>query len=412
MSLNNDNHKLQTELLNANKELAAQILETKKREEELIIANNELIFQNEAKEKRHAELIIANRELVYQNGEKEKRAAELIIANVELIFQNGEREKRAAELVIANLELAFQNGEKEKRAAELVLANIELIFQNSEKEKRAAELIIANLELDFQNQEKEKHAIELDTANSELTALHRVNQALESFAYVASHDLQAPLRKINIFSSRIIETDYDTLSADSKGYFQKIQESTKTMGLLIDDILAFSKLNSGEGIFVKTNLRTLTNEMINDFSETIETKGAIVETTEMCEADVIPYQFRQLVHNLISNALKFSNPEVTPHIKIKSSIIKKGQHNNGNLSKEKAFCHLSISDNGIGFEQQYSRKIFEVFQRLSGKTEHQGTGIGLAIVKKIVDNHNGIIEATSEVNKGTSFDIFIPVAHN
>ena len=156
------------ELVIANKELAFQNLEKENRAAELAIANKELVFQNNEKENRAAELVIANKELVFQNGEKENRAAELAIANNELIFQNEEKENRAAELVVANIELAFQNGEKENRAAELVIANKKLVFQNSEKENRAAELAIANKELAFQNGEKENRAAELLIANVEL----------------------------------------------------------------------------------------------------------------------------------------------------------------------------------------------------------------------------------------------------
>ncbi|MDQ3683587.1 MAG: ATP-binding protein [Bacteroidota bacterium] len=410
MNLNDDNKKMEAELINVNKKLVAQIIEREKREAELIIANKELIFQNKEKEKKAAELIIANRELLYQNREKEKRAAELVIANVELVFQNSEKEKRAAELVIANVELVFQNGEKEKRAAELVIANIELIYQNAEKEKRAAELVIANLELDFQNREKEKRAIELNTANDQLSSLSNVNKELESFAYIASHDLQEPLRKIQIYTDRIVEKEHDTLSISAKEYFQRIQNEAKRMKLLITDILAFSQLNTEERIFVNTDLNILTQEIITEFKETIETKKAIVEAHVMGKQNIIPYQFRQLLFNLISNSLKFSNPEITPHVKIKSSTIKYSKPTDANFTTGKTYYHISVSDNGIGFEQQYSDKIFEVFQRLNGKSAFRGTGIGLAIVKKIVENHNGIITATSELNKGTTFDIYIPVA--
>ncbi len=114
------------------------------------------------------------------------------------------------------------------------------------------------------------------------------------------------------------------------------------------------------------------------------------------------------MHNLIGNALKFSNPGIPPHIKIKSEIAQGAKFNFEKLSPQKKYCHISITDNGIGFEQQYSEKIFELFQRLHGKSEYSGTGIGLSIVKKIVDNHHGIITANSELNKGATFDIYLP----
>ena len=135
---------------------------------------------------------------------------------------------------------------------------------------------------------------------------------------------------------------------------------------------------------------------------------ATIEATELGDANIIPFQFRQLMHNLIGNSLKFSTPDNPPHIKIKSETANGINLQNPHLSPQKKYCHISISDNGIGFESQYSEKIFEVFQRLHGKNEYNGTGIGLSIVKKIVENHEGLITATSELNKGATFDIYIP----
>jgi signal transduction histidine kinase len=383
----------------ANKELVFQDEEKEKRAAELSIANIELLFQNEEKEKRAAELSIANIELVFQNEEKEKRAAELGIANIELVFQNEEKEKRAIELGIANKELVFQNEEKEKRAAELIIANKELAFQNEEEEKRAAELIIANKELAFQNEEKEKRAAELIIANKELLA----------FTYVSSHDLQEPLRKIQTFVSIILENENKNLSEDGKYNFQRMQLAAGRMQQLIDDLLAFSRINTTELKFEKTEINTIIEEVKTELKDTILEKGAIIEATELCPADIIRFQFRQLMYNLLSNALKFSQSGKQPHIIIKSRIVKGAQINNENLSPEKNYCHITVVDNGIGFEPHFNERIFEVFQKLHSKDVYGGTGIGLAIVKKIVENHNGTITATSELNKGAKFDIYIPV---
>src|ERR1700691_2462242 len=179
--------------------------------------------------------------------DKIKKSKKLISADKEIIFHNEEKEKRAAELIIANKELAFQNKEKEKRAAELIIANKELAFQYDEKEKRAAELIVANKELAFQNDEKEKRAEELSIANKELLA----------FTYVSSHDLQEPLRKIQTFVSRIAESESANLSDKGKEFFRRIQESAKRMQTLIEDLLAFSRVNTAERIFVNTDLKII-----------------------------------------------------------------------------------------------------------------------------------------------------------
>ena len=351
-----------------------------------------------AVEERTQELELANRKLVFQNNERGKRAAELIIANEELAFQNDEKGKRASELIIANTELAFQNGEKEKRAAELNIANIELAFQNEEKGKRAAELIIANTELVFQNEEKEKRAAELNVINKEL----------ETFSYISSHDLQEPLRKILILSQQILDTENKNLSETGKNKFNKILSAATRMRQLIDDLLAFSHLNVTERKFEQADLVEIVEEVKTELKETIEEKQATIETTEFCHANIISFQFRQVMHNLIGNALKFSRPGHHPHITIKSKIIKGFEANEENLSFEKEYCHISVSDNGIGFEAQYKDQIFEVFQRLHSKDQYAGTGIGLAIVKKVIDNHHGIISATSRINEGTTFNIYIP----
>ncbi len=386
------------ELIIAHKELAFQNIEKEKRAAELTIANKELIFQDGEKEKRAAELSIANKELLFQNEEKEKRAAELIIANKELLFQNEEKEKRAAELIIANKELVFQNEEKEKRAAELIIANKELVFQNAEKEKRAAELIIANKELAFQNEEKEKRAAELISANKELLA----------FTYVSSHDLQEPLRKIQTFVTIILENENENLSESGKYNFQRMQIAAGRMQQLIDDLLAFSRISTTELIFEKTELIIITEEVKTELRDTILEKKATIEAIALCPANIIQFQFRQLMYNLISNALKFSKPDVPSHIIIQSSIVRGNTLYNEKLSPGKNYCHITVKDNGIGFEPHFSERIFEVFQKLHGKEVYGGTGIGLAIVKKIVENHNGIITAKSELNKGAQFDIYIP----
>jgi light-regulated signal transduction histidine kinase (bacteriophytochrome) len=363
----------------ANKALALQIEANKKYAEELLIVNKQLIFQNEEREKRAAELVIANKELAFQNTEKEKRAAELVIANTKLIFENNEKEKRATELIIANKELAFQNVEKEKRAAELVVANKELAFQNSEKEKRAAELLI-------------------------------VNKELKSFIFISSHDLQEPLRKIRIFSSRILDNEYLNLSESGMNYFNRLQKSSLYMQMLINDLLAFSRTTISERIFENKDLNKMVEEVAFDFKDEIDLKSAEIKCINLSNAYIIPFQFKQLIHNLIGNALKFYRPNTKPIITISSTtfISKKEVHED--LIPEKKYLHLSIHDNGIGFEPVYKTKIFEIFQRLNDKNLYKGTGIGLTIAKKIIENHDGIITATGELGKGATFDVYIPIS--
>lgn len=238
--------------------------------------------------------------------------------------------------------------------------------------------------------------------------LEKMNKELESFAYISSHDLQEPLRKIQTFATRIIEKDHQTLSPRGIDMFQRMQQAANRMQILINDLLAYSRSNTSGGKFEETNLKTIIDEVIEDLKDDIREKNAIVEATELGHAHVIPFQFRQMMHNLISNALKFSKSGITPHIIIKSSIQQGADLNMKELFPFSRYCHISITDNGIGFEQQYSERIFQLFQRLHDRESYQGTGIGLSIVKKIVDNHNGFITAESELGKGSAFDIYIP----
>jgi PAS domain S-box-containing protein len=250
------------------------------------------------------------------------------------------------------------------------------------------------------------NALELKEKNEEL---EKMNQELQSFAYISSHDLQEPLRKIQTFASQILEKEFENLSNNGKDKFQRMQNAAQRMQTLINDLLSYSRTNIQERVFEKTDLSKIVDAVKDDLKEEIEQKHATIESTENCEASIIPFQFRQLIYNLVSNSLKFSKEETPIVIKIKSEIAKGSALENKKLEEETNYCHITIADNGIGFEQQYSAKIFEVFQRLHGKLEYTGTGIGLAIVKKIVDNHNGIITATGEKNKGATFDIYLPV---
>jgi PAS domain S-box-containing protein len=250
------------------------------------------------------------------------------------------------------------------------------------------------------------NALELEQKNNEL---EEMNKELQSFAYISSHDLQEPLRKIQTFASQIIDKESENLSENGKDKFKRMQNAAQRMQTLINDLLAYSRTNSQERIFIKTDLSQIIKEVKEDLTEELEQKSAVIEIGETSEVDVIPFQFKQLLYNLISNSLKFSNPEIPILIKITSTVAFGQDLGEEKLIASKKYCHIKVSDNGIGFEAQYNKKIFEVFQRLHGRDRYNGTGIGLAIVKKIVENHNGIITASGIHNEGASFDIYIPV---
>jgi two-component system CheB/CheR fusion protein len=259
-------------------------------------------------------------------------------------------------------------------------------------EERTQELELANRSLEHKNQELEK-----------------MNAELESFAYVSSHDLQEPLRKIQTFASRILETENQNLSEKGKDYFNRMQNASTRMKRLIEDLLAFSRLSIDDRKFESTDLNKIITEVKIELRDTIEEKNATIETLELCRLNIIPFQFRQLMYNLINNSLKFSNPDLPLRIVIKSAIVPGSELDQQKFLSHVNYCLISISDNGIGFDQQYKDRIFEVFQKLHGKHEYAGTGIGLAIVKKIVENHNGVITVASKLGEGATFNIYIPV---
>jgi two-component system, chemotaxis family, CheB/CheR fusion protein len=267
-------------------------------------------------------------------------------------------------------------------------------------------------EIQEQRQQKELLEVEVTNRTAELKQaneeLLKMNKELEAFTYISSHDLQEPLRKIRTIAGRILEKENQNLSDSGKNYFHLMQNAAERMQILIQDLLAFSRLNMADRKFEITDLNISIEEVKNELKDTIAEKNVVIEVKETCDVKIIPFQFRQLMHNLISNALKFSNPNIPPHIIISSANKTYSKLNGLNLTPNKEYCHIRISDNGIGFEKEFAEKIFGVFQKLHAKDEYAGTGIGLAIVKKIVENHKGIILATSKLHIGTTFDIYIP----
>ena len=202
-------------------------------------------------------------------------------------------------------------------------------------------------------------------------------------------------------------------SSKSLDYFDRITGASKRMRALIEDLLAYSRANTAERKFERKKLNILLNAAVEDLKETILEKHAIVEISDLPEADVIPFQFQQMAINIISNALKFAKTNQTPHISIKAEVVLgKSITNLVAVDADKLYICLSFSDNGIGFSMEYNKKIFEVFQRLHNRSEYSGTGVGLAICKKIVENHNGAIYAEGKLNEGATFNVLIPAVWN
>ncbi|KOP37555.1 hypothetical protein APR43_04120 [Flavobacterium sp. NLM] len=317
---------------------------------------------------------MANKELKFQNEQKEKRANELIDANKELAIQSREKEKRAAELIIANKKLASEKILKEKRKLE--------------KLKRAAELIVKNKELAYQ----EKRSSELTLANDEL---RKAQEELGSFSYSVSHDLRAPIRAINGYTQILIEDHADSIDDDGKKIIQAIINNSNKMGILIDDLLAFSKLGRKEVSSANINMLALVNAVISEITVEKGENIPIFEIEELAHSNGDPSLIKQVWINLISNAIKYSKYKPEIRIKITSTF-------------EKDKIIYSVKDWGAGFDMAYYDKLFGVFQRLHSQDEFAGTGIGLAIVQKIVNRHSGTVWAESKLDAGANFYFSLP----
>ena len=258
--------------------------------------------------------------------------------------------------------------------------NLEIIIAT-----RTKELVLKNEELEFKNHE------------------------LQQFSWVVSHDLNEPIRKIQIFIG-ILKDLYLKDNPKAVDYVNRTMKSAERMQTLIADLLAYSRLSS-EIVFEKTDLNVVLHEVLSDFDYQIEIKKAVIKICDLPVIDSIPSQLRQVFQNLIGNALKFSGNVPVPEIQIKSELILTKDFQSA-VSVDGKFCRITISDNGIGFDEIYLDRIFIIFQSLNDRKVYEGTGIGLAISKKIMEKHNGLITAKSELGKGASFILILPLTQN
>ncbi|MEP7110777.1 MAG: PAS domain-containing protein, partial [Ferruginibacter sp.] len=242
--------------------------------------------------------------------------------------------------------------------------------------------------------------------------LEQSNKNLEQFAYIASHDLQEPLRKIQIFSSMLID-HFTDIPDKAKELISKINSSSQRMTILIKDVLNFSKLSLSEFTFEKTDLNVILNEMISEFDLLTSQKKAVIHIEQLPVIEANQLQMKQLFYNLISNALKFSSAGKDPVLKISWKMLSPADvKEHSKLNPELPYLELVFKDNGIGFDQQFAEKVFLIFQRLHSRQLYVGTGIGLALCQNIAINHQGEIYAEAIENEGATFHILLPVVQS
>ncbi|MHA4845341.1 PAS domain-containing sensor histidine kinase [Flavitalea antarctica] len=241
--------------------------------------------------------------------------------------------------------------------------------------------------------------------------LNRSNKDLEEFAYIASHDLQEPLRKLSTFSERLVTRHSAEMGPEGRRYAERILAATDNMRILIENLLEFSRTARSSIPFGLVDLNIVLEQALSDLEILIDQTGAIINSDRLPVIDAIPSQIQQLFSNLIGNALKFRKENEIPKIDITVDLLSNAEKKDYNFEENMNYYRIAVKDNGIGFEQEYANKIFQIFQRLHGKVEYPGSGVGLAICKKIAENHRGVIFANSEPDRGSVFTIILPEKH-
>lgn len=235
------------------------------------------------------------------------------------------------------------------------------------------------------------------------------NQELDSFNFITSHDLQEPLRKIKNFATILLDKEEQNLTGKGKYYLQRLVATVQQMQMFLDSLLAYSRINHPDHPPEEIELNKLFNEILLNFNEIIKEKNGTIKIEGSCKSKIIRAQFKELMSQLIANSIKFSHPDRGVNIIIRNEMVSGNKSINQALLPKIKYCRTSIVDNGIGFDPQYKERIFGIFQRLHAYEQYKGSGIGLAICKKIAENHQGVILAKGELNKGAQFDIYIPI---
>ena len=263
-------------------------------------------------------------------------------------------------------------------------------------ERKQAELTLRNL----------NDVLEARIAERTAT-LEQRNRELQSFAFVASHDLQEPLRKIQSFASLFINEHEDTLTDDGRFYLDRIQNAAARMSQLLADVLAFSRVSTQQQPFERVRLQDVADEVLANLDLSIEEAGASVDVDAPVVVNADRSQLRLLFNHLIQNAIKFRRDGVPPHVRIRAKLDHTASVHAPDTRVH--VCRLTVEDNGIGFQERFAERIFEPLQRLHGRGNYPGTGIGLSICRRIAERHNGTITATSTPGEGSRFEVIMPV---
>lgn len=289
---------------------------------------------------------------------------------------------------------------------------IDLYKKNHRLVAQEQKLVKINTSLEQEINERKASEEKIKELNKQLliniARLESANKDLDRFAFMASHDLQEPLRKIRTFSDRVLLKYSSALDDEGKMYISRIQNASARMQALINDILTFSKISIETEAFVYSDMNALMADVLLDMEIVIKEKNATIQLENLPSLSVNPGLMRPLLANLVNNALKYSKKEVAPVVRIRSEMANNKLSSNGKEPEDK-YCRIYIEDNGIGFDQKYAEQIFHMFKRLHLNTEFEGTGIGLALCKKIVEMHNGFISAKSKVDEGSTFIISLPL---
>ncbi len=285
---------------------------------------------------------------------------------------------------------------------------IDLYQKNHQLVLQEQTLVSINKNLANEIQERKNSEEEIKKLNGRLVEnieqLKEANSELARFAYVASHDLQEPLRKIQTYGDLLRVKYNKIIDEQGQNYIERIQNSSSRLQNLIKDILSYSRLSENMENYAKSNLNSILNEILTDLEFKIQESGAKIKITKLPELFVNPGQIRQVFQNIIGNALKFARKGVPPKISISYDISEKSD-------PPQSYCNIYVQDNGIGFDDVYSEQIFNLFKRLNDSSVYEGTGIGLAICKKITEQHKGFITAKSKLNEGSVFIVSLPLSH-